>query len=453
MLGTWPIAARNLLRNRKRNIATGSAIALGFAAMLALSGYINRVEKYLQAYTIYANRSGHITIFAHNGLENYTTRPKAYSLTQEVQEDIEKTLVAIPNVQLYGGQLFGTGLAGNGCRSVPFVATGVSPKLDRLLREHPVLLQWASKRSKISKGSSLSDYPENLGGILAANGLARILGKPNVYSEVPPDQASLIITDCSQSNVKSLIAKDANIQLATSSWEGSMSALDAEIIGQYDPGVTEIANSGILAPLSFMQKLLDTNHVTQYSIWLRNPALLKNNLELIQQTLVAKGHQLDFYTWDDERLSPMYAGTMQFLQTMVNFLTVVLGVVIVFSIFNSATMTIIERSQEIGMMRSIGYKRSQLRRLFLQESLILTGVAIMIGLVIGFLFIIGINLSDIYLYPPGISGGLKLELRPDFFSTFFSAFFIFILAFVATSLALRNIIKKGIPDLLMGTNR
>jgi len=453
MLGTWPIATRNLLRNRKRNIATGSAIALGFASMLALGGYINRVEKYLQAYTIYAQRTGHIAIFTRDGLENFTTRPKIYSLSRTIQQDIENIAGSIQNVQLFGGQLFGTGLAGNGCRSVPFVATGVSPKLDKLLREHPSLVEWATKQSKMTKGAQLSDYPEEIGGILVADGLARILGKPKVLSEIAPSSHTPIITDCSQNDVKGLIAQDANIQLATSSWHGSMAALDAEIIGHYDPGITEISHTGILTPLAFMQKLLDTDHVTQFSIWLRNPEHLKENLATLKKRLDKMGHDLDFYTWDDERLSPMYAGTMQFLQTMVNFLTVVLGVVILFSIFNAATMTIIERSQEIGMMRSLGYKRHQIRHLFLQECFILTVLAMALGSLLGFALILIINHAEIYLYPPGISGGLRLELRPDLLSMLIPAFFIGFLAFFSTALAIRNTIKQGIVDLLMGTNR
>jgi len=48
MTSGWRLALRNLARNKRRNFATGMAIALGFAALLALGGYVNRVEKYLR---------------------------------------------------------------------------------------------------------------------------------------------------------------------------------------------------------------------------------------------------------------------------------------------------------------------------------------------------------------------------------------------------------------------
>ncbi len=453
MFGTWVIAARNLLRNRKRNLATGSAIALGFAAMLALGGYINRVEKYLQVYTIYANKTGHIVVYAPKGLENYTSKPKPYSLSLADQNVLKAVLNTIPNVQLTGGQFFGTGLIGNGCRSVPFIGNGIDPNLEKLLRDHPQLKEWAQNRSKIAKGKPLSDYHESLGGIMVAKGLARILHKPKTYDEIPNGYTSPIITDCLSPDAEKLVAEDANVQIATSSWNGSMSALDAEVISHYDPGVTELANTAILAPLSFMQKLFDTDRITHFSIWLRNPSQLAQNMEEIKSGLAAKGVQLDLYPWNHEGVSPLYTGTMQFLHTLVNFLTSVLAVVVIFSIFNSATMTVIERSAEIGMMRSLGYKKHQISRLFLQEAALLTLLSLFAGGLIGATITLIVNHAEIILFPPGISGGLRLELKPSLETCMISASLIFSLALVATMLAIRSHVKKRIVDLLMGTNR
>jgi putative ABC transport system permease protein len=232
-----------------------------------------------------------------------------------------------------------------------------------------------------------------------------------------------------------------------------MTALDAEIVGHYDPGVTELANTGILTTLNFMQRLLDTDHVTHYSIWLRNPNLLAENSRTISERLKAKGHNLDIYPWNDKQLSPMYTGTIQFLETLINFLASVLGVVIVFSIFNSATMTVIERAPEIGMMRSMGYKKSHIRQLFIQEAVVLTLLSLIAGGILGAVFIFGVNQGDIYLYPPGISGGLRLELKPDLITCLVAGLLIFVLATLATGFATRNVIKKGISNLLMGSNR
>ena len=80
VVSAWTLAWKNLKRNRRRNLATGCAIALGFAALLALGGYITRVENYLRVYTIYGTRTGHLVIYKKNGYEKYSIKPRDYSL-------------------------------------------------------------------------------------------------------------------------------------------------------------------------------------------------------------------------------------------------------------------------------------------------------------------------------------------------------------------------------------
>ena len=46
------------------------------AAMLAIGGYINRVEKYLRVYTIFGARTGHIIIYKKDGYEHFYVKPK-----------------------------------------------------------------------------------------------------------------------------------------------------------------------------------------------------------------------------------------------------------------------------------------------------------------------------------------------------------------------------------------
>ena len=45
----------------------------------------------------------------------------------------------------------------------------------------------------------------------------------------------------------------------------------------------------------------------------------------------------------------------------------------------AATMTIIERSQEIGMLRSVGFTQSYIKTLFLREMLALTALSVAVG--------------------------------------------------------------------------
>lgn len=451
--GKWRMALRNLARNKRRNAATGVAIALGFAAMLALGGYVLRVQNYLRVYTIYATRVGHLTIFKTDGLDQYSVKPRLYSLTAQDQEQIRAALQDLPNVELHGPQLAGAGLIGNGCRTLPFIATGIDPALDRQLRAHPEMQVWAPNIKDYTKGRGLWEFPAEVGAIAISEGLARLLHKPKVFDELPPGQKPVLVTDCNGSDAKDKIAQDTNVQLAAGTWAGMMSALDGEIVANFTTGVTETNNSAVLTSLTHLQKLYDTENATFYSIWLKNPDLLASSERQLRTLLQAKGLKVDLYPWTDEAMAPFYTGTMQFLYTMVAFITVVLVTVIVFSVFNAATMTVIERSQEIGMMRSLGFTRRQIRRLFVMEMAALAGLSLVIGGVMAGVGIFAVNHARIDFNPPGIAGGMKLLLTVNSKVVFLSAILILVLAVLTTLVAVRQIVKGNIATLVLGTQR
>ncbi|MCX6123280.1 MAG: hypothetical protein NTV34_00790, partial [Proteobacteria bacterium] len=187
------------------------AIALGFAALLALGGYVNRVEKYLRNYTIYGARTGHILIYKKDGFEKFSVRPKVYSLSESDQAKIKGVLAVTPGVEMHGGQLTGQGLVGNGCRTYPFLALGLEPLLEKKLREHPLVKRWTPTVKDFSKGRGIWEYPEEVGAVALANGLAKILGKGNVLDDFPPDHRPVLIADCLAPNVAELISGDANV--------------------------------------------------------------------------------------------------------------------------------------------------------------------------------------------------------------------------------------------------
>ena len=126
-MNSWKFALRNLSRNRRRNYATGSAVALGFAGLIMLSGYVYRADNYLRIYTLYSARTGHLMIYKKGGFEKYAFRPKEFSLTPDEQLKIEEILKRIPGVDAFGPQIHGTGLIGNGCTSLPIMAKGILP--------------------------------------------------------------------------------------------------------------------------------------------------------------------------------------------------------------------------------------------------------------------------------------------------------------------------------------
>jgi putative ABC transport system permease protein len=446
------LAFKNLKRNKRRNFATGVAIAFGFAGLLLLGGYVFRVNNYLRVYTVYGNRGGHIIIYKKSGLQKFAFKPKDYSLDANEQAQLTAIIDKLGNIEFHGSQLSGSGLIGNGCKTLPFLGHGIDPEIDRRLMEHPEMRRWAPNLSDLKKGRGIWNFDESGGPIAVSTGLARLLGKSKVHDDFVGDQP-IVIVDCLASDSKEKISLDTNVQLAAGSWSGMLSALDGDIVAHYNTGLTDTNNSSIIAPLHHLQKLYDTDQVTFHSIWLKNPSKLESTVKSLKEALALTPLELDIYKWNEEAINPMYVGTMDFLFTMIGFIVCVMCTVIAFAIFNSATMTVIERSQEIGMLRALGFTKRRIRLLYVYEILLLATMSLVSGGIIAICAMLAVNRADIRFNPPGVAGGLQLMLIPNATITAIAALLVVALATVATWIAVRAIAKRNIAGLLLGTQR
>lgn len=454
MIRFWRLAFRNLGRNRKRNLATGSAIAFGFAGILLLAAYTHRATNYLRVYTIYVVHTGHLAVFAKDGFEKFNINPAKYSLSPAAQAAIEQALRSMPGVERFEKQIRGQGLVGNGCISFPFLAQGYEPEVDRSLREHPQVREWMPKFKYLLQGKSLWSYGEEAGAILLSRGLSAALGKTRTLDQIEPG-APMALPDCQAASAekKAQAARDANVQLLSGAWAGNLSAVDGEVAGVFTTGVAESDNSGIVAGVPLLQKLFDTDRVTQYAVWLKDQDQLPLARAELEAKLAGVEGGTEVLSWDEERLSPYYVGTVDFLNTLILAGGLVLATIIALSVLNSATMTILERSQEIGMYRSMGFRRSHIRQLYVQESLLLSLLSLLAGTAIGLSSIHFVNSAEILYHPPGVAGGLLLVLILPWKHAVLSGSLILFLVALATWLAVSNRLRTRPADLLGGTLR
>jgi putative ABC transport system permease protein len=442
----WRLALRNLGRNIKRNIATGSAIAFGFAGILLLTGYSYRGTNYIRVYTVYVVHTGHLAIFAKDGFDQFPYHPAQYSLDVAAQDKVVAALREEPGVERFEKQIRGQGLVGNGCVSFPFMGQGYDPTVDLALRVHPQVKEWMPQFQYFLQGRGLWNFEPGLSPILLSKGLSLSLGKTRVHDEISP--ASPRLPDCAHAREQA--AGDANVQLLSGAWAGNVSAVDGESVGVFTTGVQETDNSAIVAPTALLQKLYDTDHVSQISVWLKDPSTLNE----VRDRLLAKlGDSVEILRWDEERLSPYYVGTVGFLRTLVYAGAIVMSLIIALSVLNSATMTILERSQEIGMYRSMGFRRGQVRALYVQESFLLSLISLAAGFILGIVSIQAINAAQFVYHPPGVSGGLTLVLILPWGQAFLVAGLILALVSVATYFAVSNRLRPTPADLLGGVLR
>jgi putative ABC transport system permease protein len=146
-------------------------------------------------------------------------------------------------------------------------------------------------------------------------------------------------------------------------------------------------------------------------------------------------------------VSPFYVGTMNFLYVMASFIGTVIGSVVVLSILNSMTMTILERSREIGTFRSIGFTRTQMLGLFVREGVLLTGVGVLLGGVLAYTTAGLVNMANIRFSPPGVPGTMQLLLTPNLTLGAVLAAAMLALAILATVTATWARVQLGVATL------
>ncbi len=427
----WFLALRNLQRNKRRNLATGSAIVLGFAGILLLGGYENRVSNYLRVYTVYVMHTGHLALYARDGLEKLQYKPLKYSLDPKAQQSIEQALHDEPQVDFFEHRMSGAGLVGNGSISLPFVAQAYDPQVDERVQSDPQVKKWVPRAGYFAKGRGLWNYQEELGALALSKGLALALGKKSVYDE----------------------GGDTNVQLMAGTWQGPMNAIDGEVVGQFNTGFREADNSALYISYKKLQQLYDTENIGRYSIWLKDIHKTEQVATRLAARLERMGVNVDVISWDEERLSPYYTGTMQFLRSLITFIGVVLATVISFSVLNSTTMTVVERLPEIGMYRSIGFRRKQVCKMFVHESFWLSIASLAIGAIVGHVAIAVINAAKIIYHPPGVPDGLQLLLVPNILHSFISGAIILSLTLLTTYFAVARTLHMRVADLLGGIRR
>ena len=447
------LSYRNLRRNFRRNLATGIAIGFGFAALVALVGYINRADNFIRAYTIYALKVGHITVMPQDALDWYAKKPAQYSFDLRQQRVIEQVLQSIQDVELKTPLLFGNGLIGNGCKTVPFSAVGSDPQVDKTLQSHPEFLKWCGEQKVVEAGRSIWAYDESLAPVMLANGLARILHKEKVHDAFNGQQQNLVVVNCAGADARNEMASDANVQFAAATWDGNLTALDGEVVGVFNPGSSELQNAAVVTSVAHLQKLYETENVGQYAVWLKNPMRTEAIKREIEAKLRENNVVVDVMTWNDERINPFYVGTIRFMRVMVAFIGLILISIVVFSIFNTATITALERVQEMGMMRSLGFTKAHLRHMFMLEAALLCVFSLLGGGALAAAVIQGVNALEIKYYPPGVAGGINLMLIPSVSGVLISAALVFISGMTASVAATRSLIGKKITEQLMGHQR
>jgi len=169
-----------------------------------------------------------------------------------------------------------------------------------------------------------------------------------------------------------------------SGYDDSFAAGVVHVAGIFESGITEIDRGMAQVNLEYFQQVFAMDG-RGHSIVIRAPNI--EQVDTLAARIAALGivdnDKVVLRTW--EELQPGLRQAIQADMTSAWFMYMVLIVLVAFSVLNTQLMSVLERTREFGTMMALGLKPARLARLVMQETALMTGLGLGIGIAGGFL--------------------------------------------------------------------
>ena len=357
-----------MLRQKRRSAFGIVAVAFGVIAFVLSGGFVEWVFWAAREGAIQAGL-GHVQVVRPGFLDTGLSDPFKFLLPDDAQEF--KVVEGLPGVRTVAPRLSFSGLISVGESSLSFLGEGVDPNREARFG-YP---------SIISQGEDLA--PEDPTGIIVGRGLAENLG-------VKPGDTVVLLT---------------NTQT------GGINAVESKVRGIFTTVSKAYDDSAIRVPRPVAEKLLRARGAHRWIVVLQDTGLTARTVAMLEQKLPPG--KLEFIPWI--RLADFYNKTVDLLSRQMAFVRLIIGVIIVLCISNTLTMSVMERTGEIGTAMALGATRASILRRFLSEGVALGVIGGLIGVAAGVALAIVISAVGIPMPPPpgmsqGYSGEIKLTI-------------------------------------------
>jgi putative ABC transport system permease protein len=407
---TAAMAARNLLRNRRRTISTLLAIAVGLVGLTFLDGYITYSIRGLGEVVIHSG-TGHIqAALSPRYFDEGDDDPIPFMLPDAKR--LEAELRALPEVKDVVPTLsFIAVISAKGRTSTAQVSALPTAEAKADLDER-----------EIAAGRDLE--PGESGRILVGRGLARKLGL------APGDRVSLFAVGAG----------------------GGVNTLSYTIAGTTSTIIAALDNVSVSMDLGDASILLGTEAVPRLTVFLKSTGDTERVATRLSAASAGGAGSLEaasgltFRTW--EELSPYYRQANSVYRMIFAVARLIVLVVALFSISGTLSLSILERLREIGTLRTFGSRRFHVAVMFLAEGLALGLVGVLAGAAIGWGGVAAINAAGGMTVPsqPGTSSALTILFRPELSTFVRNALWVFLAAavgaLVPASLSSRRVIAE-----------
>jgi len=442
---TLALAVRNLARNRRRSLTTLAAIVVGAVAILLFGGYTRNIRYGLQMG--FVRSSGHLQIQHKDYFLYGSGNPAGYGITnyRHVMDLVRHDPVLAPMLTVVTPTLQLGGIAGNFAAGVSrtVIATGSDIDGQNELRK------WNDFGFEGTPGNlALTGTAPNAA--VVGEGVARVLqlceplhirscpapegaatsASRSAGSGLPPDIAALADAEVPQKlqdspgaqvpgtsqgiAPPSAVAGSPRIELLAATARGAPNVASLAVIEADTQAVKDLDDIYVALHLEQAQRLVyagDPPQVTSIIVQLHHTAQIPAARARLEQLLRTTLEDQPLEVQDYETLNPTYGQTIGFFAAIFGFIAILIGVIVLFTVSNTMSMAVVERTPEIGTLRAIGVRRSGIRKMFMMEGILLGLAGSVLGIIVALVLAFLINHGGITWTPPGRTDAVPLTVR------------------------------------------
>ena len=428
------IAWRNVRRHWRHSLGSLLSIVVGFLAIGMFEGYLGDLEDLQANWYVQRSMMGHVIVEERSASRAERDNPFAHAMHEAAQQFTDGFIAAhAAEVRAHARVLTMGGLASTGKTGVMFLGWGYDVAGAAAVRG-----PWAWNTTA---GVPLHEAPPN--SVVIGNGLAGLLDctGPSPADAIGRNGMPIEAT-------RPFTCRSTRLQLTGSTETGQLNVVDPTIVGFFDAGLKELDARFVTVPLPLAQRLLDTSAVSFYSIALHDERDAAAFAAAFNAAATAVGATVVAEQWREHRFAELYRRTTQVLGLYRTFVVLIVVTIAGMSVFSTMLKAVNERVREIGTLRSIGYRRPHIVRLFTLEAVMLALVACAVGFVALVVVTSAINGAGMS-YSGGISATpipltVSLRLQACAFATAFLAG----IAVFASWFPARRAARLSIPDAL-----
>ncbi|MBN1498168.1 MAG: ABC transporter permease [Spirochaetes bacterium] len=329
---------RNLWRQKRRSLVVIFSITLGVLMMMFALGLMNGIITQMLDNSI-STKLGHLVVHKKGFFENMKLETNFYP-----DQRILRAMKSDPDIVASAPRVKAFAMIRTGESSRGLIVLGVYPELEKKVSK-------MNEYTLADEGGSFLDDPD-ANEIMISKSLAEKL------DVLVGDKIVLILQDS----------------------KSEMAGVGLTVRGLFQTPVADYDNSVAYMGIKRLQNITGLgNNISEIMV----VATGKEAVDSIKPRLTAAigDASLEVMTWKD--MAPNLVSAVRMIDSMLYIYYAIFFITVVFSIANTLIMSIMERFHEIGVMKSIGTRPSQIFFIIMFEAVNLGLVGLTAGIVCG----------------------------------------------------------------------